>query len=140
MPCRKAIEPSSASRACAIHASIVAASARPVAIAGAAASVVLPIPCATRVRSKMLTTPSPLISSGESEGHAFPQLPCDENQIQNIDNLRHDSHLPVSSRSSTVMRISSGPAGMTFPSDQSRTGNSASAKPVSPSDFALKLT
>ena len=54
-----------------IHASIAAASGRPVATAGAAA-VDLPIPCATRVRSKMLTTPSRLISTGELGGTRSP--------------------------------------------------------------------
>ena len=34
----------------------------------------------------MLTTPSPLISTGEPAGHPSPQLLCDENQIQNADN------------------------------------------------------
>ena len=31
----------------------------------------------------MLTTPSPLISTAEPAGYPFPQLLCDENQIQN---------------------------------------------------------
>ena len=37
----------------------------------------------------MLTTPSPLTSTGELAGTRFPQLLCDENQIQN-------AHLPIS--------------------------------------------
>ena len=111
IPCRKAIEPSSSRRASVIHAFMVAASARPDATAGAAAP---PIPCATSVRSKILTTPSPLTSTGESAGTLLPI--CRATRIKSrILTTPSRFTSPDSNRSFTVKVISSGPAGMSSP-------------------------